>query len=674
MSFGRWSVIDQLGQGGMGVVWRAVDADGRQAAIKVARLRTAAREALRREVEALERLRHPGLVRFLEHGLSEDGALWVATELVEGQALRAHVTQTHPSTASSAPSTVVMEDGTWIGALREESEERPIWTREALLRELAVFRRLCDPLAWLHGEGHVHGDVKPENVLLRPDGSVVLVDLGLLRSFEGEGHETLHTSQRVVGTGAYLAPEQVQGRPPDGRSDLYAVGCMLYELLTGMPPFGHGWAAAQHHVRTPVPPLADRCDVPAQLEALVDALLRKDPRQRLGYATDLAEALEDFGVPATEGAPPVRRVLYRPRLVGRSEALDVIAGKGPVVLSGETGLGCTRLLSHLVERGEAVAASGRGGLVAGWLSSLASRARTEQLGSWFGHAAPVLGALQPTLGELLDVVPAAPTSRQEAVDAVLGALAAADWPTVGADEAELGDRLDQELLVELVRRAASVVVVSGDEALRGKLERLGARPLVLRPLTPEQVAELLEDALATDALPRELLDAVTSNAGGNPRFALQIAAQLVDEGALVRRRRRWGLVARDGLARFGLPEGLASVGERRLAAASSEARAAAERAAILGLSAIEAEERGLLEGARLLERREEGWAWAVPAFREVVARGLSPERRVALHEEALAALPDDAPHRVRAEHLLGAGREDDARRALAAARSEAVAR
>ena len=101
--FGRWTVLDQLGQGGMGVVWRAVDPAGRLAAVKVARGRATAREALRREVEALERLRHPGLVRFLEHGATEDGALWVATELVEGRALRAHLHETHPSTASNAP-------------------------------------------------------------------------------------------------------------------------------------------------------------------------------------------------------------------------------------------------------------------------------------------------------------------------------------------------------------------------------------------------------------------------------------------------------------------------------------------------------------------------------------------------------------------------------------------
>jgi serine/threonine protein kinase len=107
-----------------------------------------------------------------------------------------------------------------------------------LERTLTLVHRLCSPLAFLHGEGLVHRDLKPDNVLVRPNGSPVLVDFGVTTQFTGEqSREALEVGGEMVGTVSYMAPEQILGDFVDARADLYALGCILYELLTGRPPF-----------------------------------------------------------------------------------------------------------------------------------------------------------------------------------------------------------------------------------------------------------------------------------------------------------------------------------------------------------------------------------------------------------------------------------------------------
>src|SRR5205085_1053735 len=144
---------------------------------------------------------------------------------------------------------------------------------------LTLVQELCAPLAYLHGEGLVHRDLKPDNVLVRPNGQPVLMDFGLVTQFTGEvQRERLQVEGEISGTLAYMAPEQIRGEPVDARADLYSLGCILYELLVGHPPFlarSERELLREHLESVPLAPSRHGGDLPSGLDALVLRLLAK---------------------------------------------------------------------------------------------------------------------------------------------------------------------------------------------------------------------------------------------------------------------------------------------------------------------------------------------------------------------------------------------------------------
>jgi serine/threonine protein kinase len=262
----------------MGVVWRAGDPEtGERAALKTVRVDQPSQvRAVRREVRALSRLAHPGIVRVLDEG-EADGVPWYAMELLPWPSLRQHrpAVPTLEATPGPAP-----DRGAGSGP----------WT--SIPRALALAAALCEPLAYLHGEGFVHRDLKPDNVVLAPDGRVVLVDFGL--ALRTGPREALGDLERASGTLAYMAPEQRQGDLVDARADLYALGAVLYELLTGDPPYRHGATALV------VPPSAFAGGVSPEIDAVVLRLLAPSPADRFGYASDVARALVAAGATPPE--------------------------------------------------------------------------------------------------------------------------------------------------------------------------------------------------------------------------------------------------------------------------------------------------------------------------------------------------------------------------------------
>jgi predicted ATPase len=438
-NLGPYRIVGRLGQGGMGVVYRGEDPrSGQPVAVKTVRLPAQGLLAsIRREIQALARIRHPGIVRILAEGV-QDGLPWYAMELLDGMTLRGlcaelfgtrktsgasgrgwwtlrlerEAQRTVPASprhgpvlaapqdatllrASAGPAPADAAAGTWSGrdrpadrtpatqpvpepAEREASSPAPaassprpssprrLAARGRLQEMLTLVRRLCAPVAFLHGEGIVHRDLKPENVFVRSDGLPVLVDFGLISLFGGKqiSREELDASLVHGGTVAYMAPEQALGELVDGRADLYALGCMLYELLTGRPPF-RGKAPHQvvwKHFYAEPQPLSELVEgVPPRLEELVLGLLAKRPQERLGHADVVAAALAELG--AEDGlagaAPPPRPVLYRPSFTGREQELGQCAehlerlqrGEGGLVLvGGESGVGKTRLAMELARR------------------------------------------------------------------------------------------------------------------------------------------------------------------------------------------------------------------------------------------------------------------------------------------------------------------------------------
>jgi hypothetical protein len=304
---GRYQLGSLLGAGGMARVYVATDRVlERQVAVKVLSPSDAQDpvfvERFRREARAAARLSHPNIVAVFDSGSDADQP-YLVMEYVPGQSL--------------------------AQLLARQGRLAP---RRAV--ELAI--QVCAALAAAHAQGLVHRDIKPANVLVSPDGQVQVSDFGIVKAAAAT---TLTGTGTVLGTAAYLSPEQAQGGPVDARSDLYGLGCVLYELLCGSPPFGSGAdrspvAVATRHVsEPPEPPSARNPQVDPALEAVVLTALAKDPAQRYQSAVELQHALERVlagdAAPALPTEPllePLGRTGTTPTAIGPAAGDD---GRGP---------------------------------------------------------------------------------------------------------------------------------------------------------------------------------------------------------------------------------------------------------------------------------------------------------------------------------------------------------
>lgn len=246
---GPFTIEAKLGAGGMGSVFKARKADGSLVALKLIAkpLDANASQRFAREARALSEVSHPNVVRFLDAGES-DGLSWIATDLVPGRSL----------------DEVVLAEG----ALPEA-------------KLLDVAEAVAGALAALHEEKIIHRDVKPQNIMVRPDGGVVLVDLGLAKFLATQ--TALTETGALLGTPHYMAPEQLLGRPVDGRTDLYALGAALYHAATGKRPFDGETttAVAFQQVNVSPPPVrAVNRKLSAPFGALVARLLEKRATSR----------------------------------------------------------------------------------------------------------------------------------------------------------------------------------------------------------------------------------------------------------------------------------------------------------------------------------------------------------------------------------------------------------
>ncbi len=263
----RWiwpfELLERIGEGGMGLVYRArYVVKDLEVALKmipndVTDEVTLAR--FEREMEVLKTLKHPNIVRTFG-GVSEDRQRFYAMELISG------------------------------GSLEDELSRsgRLHWPRV-----IELGQQMCSALDYLHRQGVVHRDVKPSNFLMTSSGVCKLSDFGLAsvvaqRRITAEG--------RTAGTFLYMAPEQIRGETVTPRTDLYALGCVFFELLSGQPPFVGDTPAATLHMHCKLPPprvAAEALDCPVALERIILRLLEKDPRDRFASAADVSEALAE---------------------------------------------------------------------------------------------------------------------------------------------------------------------------------------------------------------------------------------------------------------------------------------------------------------------------------------------------------------------------------------------
>jgi eukaryotic-like serine/threonine-protein kinase len=270
----RYEVLSLVARGGMAEVYLARDHMlDRQVAIKVLSGEFARDpsfvERFRREARAAANLNHPNIVSVYDWG-EEDSAYFIVMEYVEGVTLRDLLVRNGP-----------LEPG----------------------RAAAIVGDIAAGLGFAHEKGVVHRDVKPGNVLITSSGTVKVTDFGIARAGVSD---SLTQTGAVMGTAVYFSPEQAQGLPTDGRSDLYSLGVVLYESVTGYPPFGGDSpvSIAYKHVReTPVPPTALRPDLGPELETIILTLLAKDPDDRYHTADDLRDDLARYrtGQPLAAG-------------------------------------------------------------------------------------------------------------------------------------------------------------------------------------------------------------------------------------------------------------------------------------------------------------------------------------------------------------------------------------
>jgi serine/threonine-protein kinase len=272
----RYEVESVIGHGGMAQVYLGTDRVlGRQVALKILSSQFA-RDAtfvarFRREAQAAASLIHPNVVGVFDTG-SDDGTHYIVMEYVPGKTL----------------AQVVREDAPLL-------PERAVEIAEAV----------AGGLAFAHRQGIIHRDVKPGNIMLTTNGDVKVMDFGIARATSSE---SLTQTATVLGTATYFSPEQAQGEKVDTRSDIYSLGCVLYEMLTAHPPFeaDSPVAVAYKHVREdPVPPSAINPDVPQAVDAIVMKCLAKNPDNRYQTAEELKEDLRRFRTGEQVMATPI---------------------------------------------------------------------------------------------------------------------------------------------------------------------------------------------------------------------------------------------------------------------------------------------------------------------------------------------------------------------------------
>ncbi len=680
--FGRYRVVDVLGRGGMGIVYSAVDDEtGKRAAIKTVLTPSAKLLAsMRQEIAFLRSHRHPGVVPLFDDGVL-DGDPWYAMELFEW-----------PTLADFNRALWLDRRGK-MGAVAHPAAETsgeagaPALAGNGSLRDiLSIFARLCVPLDFVHREGIVHCDLKPANVFLREDQQPILLDFGLLSRAGGAiGRETLEVGG-LRGTLPYLSPELVRGRIPDARADLYALGCMLYESITGRPPFASttidGLLKAHLYVAH-TPPSRLVAGLSPELDELLAALLAKDPEKRIGGAAVVEEILTSLlesrsRPPASPSIP----YLFRPRLVGRDGVVEEMKalrgqaekGRGSIAfIGGESGIGKTFLASELAQSamrsgfevvtGECMALAAvhdsdqppSGAPLAPFrnlLQRAADRYRSDDKSSAATlfespRTVRVLARYEPAwlhvAGGEREEPPALPppAERERALEAMRELLlrSTTDRPLLLIiDDLQWADDLSFALLESLATEfpaGARLLIIAlyrseeGSRAIARIKEQRSVRTIALERLDDGALRTMVGDLLSRPA-PPALVRALSQHSEGNPFFVAEYLRAAAIEGLLVRSTDGWRLV--EGLSNgsrdvdeLPLPRSLHELLGRRIQLLGQGAQKAAEIASVLGRTLHPAM---IASVAGASERQAEAWIEEM-LDRQLVERTPSAEVRFA---------------------------------------------
>jgi tetratricopeptide (TPR) repeat protein len=570
----RYRILDHLGEGAMGVVYRASDLlrERRECALKVLKPvgddADAARRRFRAEFHAMAWLNHPNTVQVYEYGELPDGTVFIVMEMVPGQSLTDLIGNT----------------------------PMPLGTFYPLLIQL------LQALDYIHARRYLHRDIKAANIRVRPDGALKLMDFGLMGRL---GQVPL---EGLCGTLHYMAPELLRDGGWTPATDLYAVGCLAYEMLTGRLPFlGEASTVARGHLEGTPPALRTaRPDAPVGLIKLVERLLAKDPARRHLTAGDVLNDLAAVtGLALTrETRDQQLSFLETSGLVGREAELEqldaalqqALSGRGlTIMLGAPAGLGKSRLLQELEVRAQLL------GFVV-----LRGRCHGEEQAPWeplraalraaLAHGSQEVrdrhqGVIRSLYPELAGTGPVSLTPVQpEELLAWLEELSRTHPLLLVLDDLHLSDAPSLATFNAAARRLRSHAVLCvgtfpDDETPAGSpvwhaLEEGLAQPMRLTPLDREGQAALVAAMLPGTRVPEAFAEALYKATGGSPLFTKEALKSLVEEGHLTRQAGTWRFPT--DLVVVGDLERVEATIRRRLGHLGAEALQLLQAAAVLG--------------------------------------------------------------------------------------------
>jgi ABC-type transport system substrate-binding protein/tRNA A-37 threonylcarbamoyl transferase component Bud32 len=686
----RYEILGELGRGGMGVVYKARDPKlNREVAVKLippSLLTPESRRRFEAEAQVVARLDHPAIVSIHDFGQHEE-SLFFVMPVVEGENLRKLI------------------------------REKSLLLGEILDAGIGV----AEALEYSHSRGVVHRDIKPENIMVtRPgDGTlrVRVMDFGLARTSEVEN---ITKTGVLVGTTSYLSPEQASGRPVDARSDIYSLATLLYECVGGEVPFSGDLQAVLYRVVHEIPqPLRERgAEVDEELDEIILSGLAKDPAERPQKASELSQALRRYRSNLRESARNktvmVTRVMQAPRaaaspFVGRKDESrelqlrlnTALAGECQfVVVSGDVGVGKTRLLSEIEKIAQARSIRVLHGRFMeqdsfpyhGFCeaiqeyfrqkesgSSLSSQPDLSDLGAELISLFPMLSEIDPIrsgAGDDARVTPAGesplPENRTQIFEVLARTLIrlAGGEPLVLILEDLHGAEASIEALRYIIRRLGpTTTLIIGTfrspevhrghplhDMLDGFQGDRNFSHIQLRPFTASDHRQLLSTLMGGAEVSDDLASRFFESTEGNPFFTKELVRSLMDAGGIVREQTGvWSLSGATEISSDALPATIQQAVEKRVARLPDELRTVLSTAAVIGktfdfkdLEALsgdatdldDAVDRLTREGLVEEERQSRGdtLTFSSGVVREVLYLELSRRKRRGLHRKYAAQI------------------------------------
>jgi tetratricopeptide (TPR) repeat protein len=599
---GRYQVKKFLGEGGKKKVYLVhdgvLDRDVVFALIKTEKLDDVTRVRVSREAQVMGRLGdHPNVMTIHDMG-DEKGQPYIVLPLMSGGD---------------------------VGNLIEKAPERRLPIEEAV----GIAKAVCRGLEYAHARGVIHRDIKPGNVWLSGDGTAKVGDFGLALAVD---LSRLTNEGMMVGTYYYMPPEQAMGGEVTAKADLYSLGAMLYEMVTGRPPFTGDDVVAvigQHINTPPVSPNWHRPDLPPALAALIMRLLEKDPQKRPASAAEVLKMLEAIEAGKTEDLSTeqpkalAENPLYRRVFVGREAELRQLqsafdaatSGQGSLTMVvGEPGIGktalCEQLATYVGLRGGRALVGHcyeEGSLSLPYLAfveALRAYAQTcdvSRLREELGSGAPDVARIVSEIRERLRIEPRPKGDPEEeryrllqAVSDFLGSAAVPKPLLIVLEDLHSADRGTLDMLEHVGRNLGDKrlllvgtyrdIEVDRTHPLSAALAELRRLPhfrrVLLRGLNADEVRRMLSGIAGQD-VPWGLAEAVHRQTEGNPLFVQEVVRYLAEEGIIEREEGRWRAKS-DTPVEMRIPDGLRDVIGKRLSGLSELCNKALSVAAVIG--------------------------------------------------------------------------------------------